>query len=121
MRGRVATAAPLASLVLVSALSAGLATPAVAQPVALASWAPDLATGDPAGVRIDGGPVRLGGAGAFLAPVEGTPAPRGAAVPTGLLTLRSQQLPAPTDQVVATVIGDVPAGSTAVVDVRGRR
>ena len=121
MRGLGATAAPLASLVLVSALSAGLATPAVAQPLALTSWAPDLATGDPAGVRIDGGTVRLEGTGAFLAPVEDAPVPRSAAVPTGLLTLRSQQLPAPTDQVVATVIGDVPAGSTAVVDVRGRR
>jgi hypothetical protein len=121
MRGLGATGAPLASLVLVGALSAGLATPAVAQPVALASWTPNLATGEPAGVRIDGGTVRLTTTGAFLAPVEEAPMHAGAAVPTGLLTLRSQQLPAPTDQVVATVIGDVPAGSTAVVDVRGRR
>ncbi|WP_433276240.1 hypothetical protein ACQPZA_33830 [Pseudonocardia xinjiangensis] len=114
-------AAPFASLALVGALAVGVTPPAAAQPAVLAIWTPDLTTGEPAGVRLDGGSVRLDGAGAYLAPVEEGSAPRGAAVPTGLLTLRPQQLPGATDRVVTTVVGDVPAGSDAVVDVRGRR
>lgn len=116
-----AAGAPFASLALVGALSVGLTPPAAAQPAALAIWTPDLATGETAGIRLDGGTARLDGAGAYLAPVEEGPAPLGPPVPTGLLTLRPQQLPGATDRVVTTVLGDVPAGSSAVVDVRGRR
>jgi hypothetical protein len=118
---RHAAVAPIASLALVGALSVGLTPPAAAQPAALAIWTPDLATGETAGIRLDGGTARLDGAGAYRAPVEEGPAPLGPPVPTGLLTLRPQQLPGATDRVVTTVFGDVPAGSSAVVDVRGRR
>jgi hypothetical protein len=41
-------------------------------------------------------------------------------VPTGLLTLPAKKLTTATDRVDTTVVGDVPAGSTATVDVRAR-
>jgi hypothetical protein len=111
-----------ASLALASALSVGVTTPtpAPAHAASLASWIPDLAAGEAAGVTLDGGTARLDAAGAYLALDEGRTI-GSAPVPTGLLTLLPQQLDITTDRVVATVLGDVPAGSAAIVDIRGRR
>jgi hypothetical protein len=110
-----------ASLAMVGALSVGVATPASAHGASLASWSPDLTAGEAAGVTLDGGTARLAAAGAYLARLtEGRPI--GAApVPTGLLTLLPQQLDITTDRIAARVLGDVPADSAAVVDIRGRR
>lgn len=110
-----------ASLALASALAVGVATPAAAHPPPLAVWAPDLTTAEAAGITLDGGTARLDAAGAYLAPAGDGEAAATGPVPMGLLTFRPQQLPAATDRVAVTVLGDVPAGSAAVVDVRGRR
>ncbi|HET6259611.1 MAG TPA: hypothetical protein VFE39_13250 [Pseudonocardia sp.] len=110
-----------ASLALVGALSVAVATPESADAASLASWSPDLGAGEAAGVTLADGTARLAAAGAYLARL-GEGGPIGAAlVPTGLLTLLPQQLDITTDRIVATVLGDVPAGSAAAVDIRGRR
>jgi hypothetical protein len=110
-----------ASLAMVGALSVGVATPASADSASLASWSPDLAAGEAAGVTLDGGTARLAAAGDYLARLEEGRPVGAAPVPTGLLTLLPQQLDITTDRIVATVLGDVPVGSAAVVDIRGRR
>jgi hypothetical protein len=116
--------AATALLAIVGATTVGVASPAAAQTTAptapSGTWSPDLASGEAAGVTLDVGTVRLDPAGAFLAPAEDG-ATEGKPVPTGLLTLQPHQLASATDRVVATVAGDVPAGSTASVDVRGLR
>jgi hypothetical protein len=114
MRNRLRTAA---LITIAGALGAGSITPATAAPAAVASWNADLAAGDAAGVDLTGGTARLDAARAFVAPPDGGTA----GVPTGLLTLPARRLPAPTDRVDTAVVGDVPVGSTASVDVRGLR
>jgi hypothetical protein len=114
MRMRLRTATLLA---VVGALALGTAAPASAAEPAVASWSPDLVAGESAGIVVDGGTARLDHSGTHLLPADadGTP------VPTGLLTLPTQPLDAPTDRVGTEVAGDLPEGSTAAVDVRGRR
>jgi len=85
------------------------------------TWTADLATGEAAGVVSAGGAVRLDPGTAFAAPAdsaltEGAPD----VVPTGLLTLAPHELTAPTSRVASVLDADVPAGSTASMDVRGR-
>ena len=114
MRIRLRTAALLA---IASALTAGAVAPATAAPAAVATWNPDLSAGSAAGVDLVGGVARLDLARAFVAPLHsGAPG-----VPTGLLTLPAKRLGALTDHVDSTVVGDLPAGTTGSVDIRGRR
>jgi hypothetical protein len=114
MRMRLRTATLLA---VVGALALGTAAPASAAEPTVATWNPDLVAGESAGVVVDGGTARLDHSGTHLLPADadGTP------VPTGLLTLPTHPLDAPTDRVGTAVVGDLPEGSTAAVDVRGRR
>lgn len=118
MRMRLRTAALLATT---GALLLGTAVPATAQPgpsrPVVASWSPDLLAGEAAGVVVDGGTARLDHTTTHLLPSDADGSP----VPTGLLTLPARRLDAPTDRVQTGVVGDLPAGSTAGVDVRGRR
>ncbi|MBW0116104.1 hypothetical protein I4J48_12650, partial [Pseudonocardia sp. KRD-169] len=104
-------------LAVVGALALGTAGPAAATEPSTASWAPDLVAGETAGVTVADGTARLDHADTHLLPADsdGTP------VPTGLLTMPTHTLDAPTDRVDAAVDGDLPEGSTALVDVRGRR
>ncbi|QJY46325.1 hypothetical protein [Pseudonocardia broussonetiae] len=105
-------------LAVVGALALGTAAPAAAAEAVPASvWSPDLVAGESAGVVVDGGTARLDHAGTHLLPADsdGTP------VPTGLLTLPTHALGMRTDRVETAVDGDLPEGSTAAVDVRGRR
>ncbi|MFB9382811.1 hypothetical protein ACFFTK_06675 [Pseudonocardia petroleophila] len=103
-------------LAVVGALALGTAGPAAATETGTASWAPDLVAGESAGVTVDGGTARLDHAGTHLLPDDD-----GAPVPTGLLTLPTHPLEMRTDRVDVAVDGDLPEGSTAAVDVRGRR
>ena len=84
---------------------------------AVTGWTADLGGGDAAGVVVADGTARLDRSGTHLLPADSGGAP----VPTGLLTLDVHGLAAPTDRIAATGEGDLPAGSTAAVDVRGRR
>ncbi|GAA4843019.1 SH3 domain-containing protein [Pseudonocardia benzenivorans] len=117
-------AALMASVV--AALAAATVTPAAAAAVpANRSWSADLAAGDGSGVRTASGAVTLDNADAHPAPHDAA-TPRGAEggpdlAPTGYLTLDPRTLARPTDQVDSTVAGTTPAGSSVVVDVRGRR
>jgi hypothetical protein len=113
--------AATAVLAIVGALSVGIAAPAAAQTVRPVTWSPDLTAGEAAGVTVTAGTVRLDPAGAFLAPVEDGATTESKPVPTGLLTLPPHRLGTRTHRIVAEVAGEVPAGSTATVDVRGRR
>ena len=102
------------------ALTLGTVAPATAEQPQRTSWSADLANGEAAGVVLDGGAARLDPDTAFLAVTEDAVA-AGEPLPTGLLTFPAHPLDAPTDRVAAVVTGDVPAGATATVDVRGRR
>ncbi|MFC5952534.1 hypothetical protein ACFQH9_30150 [Pseudonocardia lutea] len=88
------------------------------------TWSADLGSGEAAGVTAGGDGVRLDPATAFTAPPEQGGATEAAvpagAVPTGLLTLAPQELERPTSRVDSVVDGDLPPGTTASVDVRGR-
>ena len=89
------------------------------------TWTADLASGEAAGVTADGAAVALDPGTAFAAPAddqgltEGGPDPTGV-VPTGLLTLAPRTLDTPTSQVSSVLDADVPAGTSASMDVRGR-
>ncbi|WP_433504384.1 hypothetical protein ACQP04_33095 [Pseudonocardia halophobica] len=108
-----------------TALAAGGVAPAGASGGGSSTtWSADLASGEAAGVTDGGDGVRLDPATAFSAPVEQggmteDAAPTGA-VPTGLLTLAPRDLDRPTSRVDSVVDGDLPPGTTASVDVRGR-
>lgn len=105
-----------------AAITAVTVTPALAASGTVATWSADLEAGDASGVDVGDGSARLDQAHAFVAPLDhGTSTEGGQAVPTGLLTLPAQNLTARTDRVESTVVGDVPRGSTASVDVRGLR
>jgi len=116
---RVQTATAL--LVIVGVLTIGIAVPADAQTPPSAVWHADLTAGEATGVTLDAGIARLDPAGSFLAPEEDGDAPVSDPLPTGLLTLPPLRLDTATDRIGATVLGDVPGGSTATVEVRGRR
>ncbi len=128
MRMRLRTAALLA---VAGALAVGIVTPAAAAQTvatqtapspsgAATTWSADFAGGDPVGVHVDGGTAVLDPAEAFPAAADDG-AGGGPAVPTGLLTLQPRRLDAASDRIDTVVAGDVPAGTTATVDVRGRR
>jgi hypothetical protein len=108
-----------ALLGIASSLALGPTAPAGIGPPT-ASWTADLRHGDPAGVVLDEGVARIDPDGAFVAVAEGAPADA-TPQPTGLLTFPARRLEAATDHVAVTVTGEVPAGATATVDVRGRR
>jgi hypothetical protein len=108
-----------ALLGIASSLALGPTAPARAGPPA-ASWTADLQHAEAAGVVLDEGVARIDPHTAFVAVAEGAPAD-GTAQPTGLLTFPARRLGAATDHVAVTVRGEVPAGATATVDVRGRR
>lgn len=119
MRTKLRTAALLA---IAGALMAGTATPDAADAeIPFASWSPDLTTGEAAGILVTDGTARLDTAHAFMAPEEGGGAEGGPSVPTGLLTLAVHDLATATDRIGATVLADLPIGTTATVDVRGLR
>jgi hypothetical protein len=108
-----------ALLAIASGLPLGPATPAEArQPTT--SWTADLRHGEAAGIVFDGDVARIDPRTAFVAVAEGAPADA-TAQPTGLLTFPARRLDTATDRVTVTVTGEVPAGATATVDVRGRR
>jgi hypothetical protein len=108
-----------ALLSIASSLALGPTAPAGAGPPP-ASWTADLRHGEAAGIVLDEGVARLDPNTAFVAVAEGAPTD-GSAQPTGLLTFPARRLEAATDRVAVTVTGEVPAGATATVDVRGRR
>jgi hypothetical protein len=114
MRKRLRTAA---LLTIVGALTAGAVTSATAAPPAVATWNADLASGDAVGVAWAGGAARLDLAHAVVTPLHNS----AAGVPTGLLTLPARRLDTATDHVGTSLVADVPAGSTASVDIRGLR
>lgn len=121
MRTRLRTAA---LITVAGALVITTATPATAEqrPRGDSSWVANLAAGQEAGVEVERGIADLDPTSTFLAPVDDARrSEAGTAVPTGLLTLPSRRLAVPTDRIAATVLGEMPAGATATVDVRGRR
>ncbi|WP_232660638.1 hypothetical protein [Pseudonocardia sp. TRM90224] len=120
MRIRLRTAGLLA---IAGTLATGSFSPAAAETAATTSWSPDLGAGEAAGISVVAGAATLDPDDTYLAPVddgthaEGDPA----AASTGLLTLPAQQLARATDRVRASIGGDVPPGTSAVVDIRGKR
>jgi hypothetical protein len=100
-------------------LALGPAAPAAADPPTV-SWTADLGQGEAAGIELDDGTARIDPDTAFVAVGEDAPADA-TALPTGLLTFPARRLATPTDRVAVAVTGEVPAGATATVDVRGRR
>jgi hypothetical protein len=125
MRLRLRTALLLA---VAGALTAGSVVPAAAAP-ASTSWAPDLRAGEAAGVSATADGAQLDPDSAHLAPQDDTTtmtegaqdADPSALVPTGYLTLDPRHLSRPTDRVDSTLVAQLPPGSEATVDVRGRR
>ncbi|MBC3189601.1 hypothetical protein H7X46_00780 [Pseudonocardia sp. C8] len=106
------------------ALCAAAVVPAVAAEPGT-TWQPEL-TGNGTGVVVDGGAARFDRATAFGAPAgesSNTEAVQGPVdvVPTGLLTLAPRTLDAPTREVGSTLVADTPPGSSATVDIRGRK
>lgn len=92
------------------------------------TWQADLASGEGAGIVVADGTARFDRATAHGAPpaegAGGAETSGGAAtdvVPTGLLTLPPRALDTPTSEIDAVLDARTPPGSTATVDVRGRR
>jgi hypothetical protein len=108
-----------ALLGIASSLALGPTAPAGAGPPPT-SWTVDLRHGEAAGIVLDEGVARIDPHTAFVAAAEGAP-DGGTAQPTGLLTFPARRLVTATDRVAVTVTGEIPAGATATVDVRGRR
>ncbi|MCW0215680.1 MAG: hypothetical protein OJJ54_20175 [Pseudonocardia sp.] len=117
------------TVVLAGALCAGTVVPAsAAEPAAAStSWRASLATGEAAGITTRGGTASLDSASAHLEPQDSTSGwTEGAAdspslVPTGLLTLDQRTLDRPTSRIDSALDADLPEGTTASVDVRGKR
>lgn len=92
-----------------------------------ATWQPDLSAGEGTGIVVEGGTARFDAATAHGAPIEGpdgdteSSADPADVVPTGLLTLPSRPLERPTTEVDSTLVTDTAPGSTAGIDVRGKR
>ncbi len=108
-----------------SALCAAIGSPASAAPSA--QWQPDLGAGQGSGVVVDGGEARFDPATAHGAPAGDaesgaeSSADPSAVVPTGLLVLPGRTLDRPTSEVSSTLDATTGPGSTAMLDVRGRR
>ncbi|ANY07285.1 hypothetical protein [Pseudonocardia sp. HH130630-07] len=106
-------------------LCAAAVAPAVADEPGT-TWQPDLSTGSGTGVAVDGAGARFDPATAVGAPVEDggdaeASADPAGVVPTGLLTLEPRTLDAPTREVGTALAADTPDGSSATLDVRGRK
>lgn len=97
------------ALALATALTAGAAAPARSGPSGT-HWSPDLRDAERSGVVVDSGGARLDPAARPSDRVERL----------GLLTLPAHRVEDATDRVVTAITGDVPEGSSATVDVRGR-
>jgi hypothetical protein len=129
VRTAVLTRRAVLTAVLVGALCAGGVVPASAAETtaAPASWRESLATGEAAGVTTRDGAAGLDPSSAYLAPQDSASAQAEgvtdspALVPTGLLTLGLRTLERPTSRVDSVLDADVPEGTTASVDVRGKR
>lgn len=112
-------------LAVTGALVAAAVSPASAAEAA--SWQPDLSAGEGTGVVVEGGTARFDTGTAIGAPVEGpdgeteSSADPADVVPTGLLTLPSRPLDRPTSEVDSTLVTDTAPGSTAGIDIRGKR
>jgi hypothetical protein len=126
MRSRVRNGLRAAGLLATaSALCAAVGTPASAAPSA--QWQPDLAAGQGAGAVVEGDAVRFDPATAHGAPAGDadsateSSADPSAVVPTGLFTLQGRTLDRPTAEVSSTLDATVGPGSTATLDVRGKR
>jgi hypothetical protein len=128
-RSRTAAVVALTSALTLGPVVAGTLSAAHAAP-ATTSWSAPLAEGEGAGVAVGDDGARLDPAGTHLAPAEPDPSLTEGGpdatlasepVPTGLLTLPARTLETPADRVDTAVDGDLPEGSTATVDVRGRR
>lgn len=107
------------------ALCAVAVVPAVAAEPG-ASWQPELSGGSGPGVVVDDGGARFDRATAVGAPADESSDAEASAdpvgvVPTGLLTLEPHTLDAPTREVGSTLVADTPPGSSATMDVRGRK
>lgn len=89
------------------------------------TWQPELSEGTGNGVVVSPDGARFDRSTAFGAPAdEGdteSSADPAEVVPTGLLTLAPRTLDAPTREVDSRLVADTPPGSTASVDVRGKR
>ncbi|WP_165438175.1 hypothetical protein [Pseudonocardia sediminis] len=120
-------------LAVTGALVAAAVSPASA--AESATWQPDLSAGEGTGVVVVDGTARFDADTAVGAPAE-DPSEAGEAtpgdatessadpaeiVPTGLLTLPSRPLDRPTTEVDSTLVTDAAPGSTAGIDVRGKR
>ncbi|WP_060710462.1 hypothetical protein [Pseudonocardia sp. HH130629-09] len=89
------------------------------------TWQPELSEGTGKGVVVSPDGARFDRSTAFGAPAdEGdteSSADPAEVVPTGLLTLAPHTLDTPTREVDSLLVADTPPGSTASVDVRGKR
>lgn len=89
------------------------------------TWQPELSEGTGNGVVVSPDGARFDRSTAFGAPAdEGdteSSADPAEVVPTGLLTLAPHTLDTPTREVDSRLVADTPPGSTASVDVRGKR
>lgn len=92
-------------------LAAAITTGAAAPGSGSARWSEDLAAADPSGVLVAPDGVRL----------DPTAPGANSTQQLGLLTLSPHEVATGTDRVLADVDADVPAGTVATVDVRGRR
>ncbi|MER5671328.1 hypothetical protein [Pseudonocardia alni] len=106
------------------ALCAAATVPAMADEPGT-TWQPELSEGTGNGVVVSPDGARFDRSTAFGAPAdEGdteSSADPAEVVPTGLLTLAPRTLDAPTREVDSRLVADTPPGSTASVDVRGKR
>ncbi|OLM33815.1 putative secreted protein [Pseudonocardia sp. Ae717_Ps2] len=106
------------------ALCAAATVPAMADEPGT-TWQPELSEGTGNGVVVSPDGARFDRSTAFGAPAdEGdteSSADPAEVVPTGLLTLAPHTLDTPTREVDSRLVADTPHGSTASVDVRGKR
>ncbi len=106
------------------ALCAAATVPAMADEPGT-TWQPELSEGSGNGVVVSPDGARFDRSTAFGAPAdEGateSSADPAEVVPTGLLTLAPRTLDTPTREIDSRLVADTPPGSTASVDVRGKR
>ncbi|MBP2365670.1 hypothetical protein [Pseudonocardia parietis] len=106
------------------ALCAAVVLPAGASEPGETTWQPEL-TGSGTGIVVEDGGARFDRSTAFGAPADEGDTEAAAdpvdVVPTGLLPLEPRSLDAPTRAVESTLAADTPPGSSATIDVRGRK